>query len=258
MENGTINQFVKSDRDANRIDLVGRLIVLANTKAHWASTQLADVVCGLMCMHKLQVVHGDLKGVRNRGVGCFSRDIMVPTGKRPGKQRSSRLSRRLRSLRHHQCGHSPGSCPLSCEQEGLSDVHHPRWKLSVDESGTSGPRRARARTDEGVGYLRPRYAYLRGSYTRLVANVTRNSKGMNQVLCGSIPFRDLTNSSMIVLEISKGTRPEKPEDVASFGFTGKLWEIVERCWSADKDARPTLEAVLSCLRGASSKWRVAG
>ena len=63
---------------------------------------------------------------------------------------------------------------------------------------------------------------------------------------------------MIVLEISKGTRPKKPEDVASLGFTDDLWEIVERCWSAERDARPTLEAVLSCLHEAAPRWRVVG
>jgi len=61
---------------------------------------------------------------------------------------------------------------------------------------------------------------------------------------------------MVVAEISKGTRPERPEDAARFGFTDELWEIVERCWSADRDTRPTLEAVLSCLREAASRWRI--
>lgn len=81
----------------------------------------------------------------------------------------------------------------------------------------------------------------------------RNEK---QVLCGCVPFHDLANPFMVVAEISKGTRPEKPEDAAKFGFTDGLWEIVERCWSADRDARPTLEAVLSCLHKAASRWRV--
>ena len=58
---------------------------------------------------------------------------------------------------------------------------------------------------------------------------------------------------MVVQEIWKGTRPEKPEDAAGFGFTDGLWEIVEQCWSADRDARPTLEVVLSCLREAASR-----
>jgi len=39
-----------------------------NPKAHSAPEKLADVVNGLTYMHKLHVVHGDLKGVRNRSV----------------------------------------------------------------------------------------------------------------------------------------------------------------------------------------------
>ena len=53
---------------------------------------------------------------------------------------------------------------------------------------------------------------------------------------------------MVVVEITRGTRPKKPEDAAAFGITDGLWKMLERCWSANKDARPTLEAVLSCLR----------
>jgi len=77
-----------------------------------------------------------------------------------------------------------------------------------------------------------------------------------EVLYGRTPFHDLANSFMVVVEISKGTRPEKPEDAASYGFTDGLWEIVERCWSADLGTRPTLEAVLSCLHEAAPRWRV--
>ena len=77
-----------------------------------------------------------------------------------------------------------------------------------------------------------------------------------QVLCERAPFRDLTNPSMVVVEVSNGMRPEKPEDAASFGFTDGLWEIVERCWSVDTDVRPRLEDVIPCLHEASSRWRV--
>jgi len=53
---------------------------------------------------------------------------------------------------------------------------------------------------------------------------------------------------MIVEEVLKGSRPKKPENAASLGITDGLWGILERCWSADKNARPTLETILSCLR----------
>ena len=57
---------------------------------------------------------------------------------------------------------------------------------------------------------------------------------------------------MIVVEIAKGSRPKKPENAASLRFTDGLWRILEQCWSADKNARPTLETILSCLREAVS------
>ena len=74
------------------------------------------------------------------------------------------------------------------------------------------------------------------------------------MLCGTVRFGDLGHSIAIVAEIMKGTRPRKPEDAASLGFTDKLWKIVERCWLADKSARPTLPAVLFCLREAALSW----
>ena len=54
--------------------------------------------------------------------------------------------------------------------------------------------------------------------------------------------------------IKNGTRPAKPEDATGLGFTDGLWEMVERCWSGDRNARPTLRAVLSCLREAAPSW----
>ena len=58
----------------------------------------------------------------------------------------------------------------------------------------------------------------------------------------------------VALEVLNGTRPAKPEDAASLGFTSELWEIVEQCWLADRNERPTLSAVLSCLTDAAPSW----
>jgi len=108
--------------------------------AHSAFSQLVGVVDGLAYMHKLHVVHGDLKGVRNRSVRPPARRCNDKTlGKRPREPKPSCLSRRLWPFYHRQCGHLPGSNPLGCEPEGLFDVLHLRGELSVDESRTSGP-----------------------------------------------------------------------------------------------------------------------
>jgi len=90
--------------------------------------------------------------------------------------------------------------------------------------------------------------------------LTKNSKEKKQVLGGRAPFDDVPNPAMIVVEIAKGTRPKKPENAASLGFTDGLWGILERSWSADKNSRPTLETILSCLREAVSssedRWQL--
>ena len=68
------------------------------------------------------------------------------------------------------------------------------------------------------------------------------------MLCGRAPYDDLTNTALVVAEIAKGTRPKKPEDATNLGITDELWETVERCWSTEKDGRPSLGAVVSCLK----------
>ena len=72
-------------------------------------------------------------------------------------------------------------------------------------------------------------------------------------MCETVPFTGLGMASAAI-EVLNGTRPAKPRDAARFGFTPELWEIVEQCWSADRNERPTLGAVLSCLREAAPWW----
>ena len=108
-------------------------------------------------------------------------------------------------------------------------------------------------TNQGVRCVRLGDGYLRGPYTCPCDDRLKKME-LRQVLCGSIPFNNITWWYDVMQEIMRGERPAKPENATSLGFTGGLWEIVERCWSADTDARPKLEAVLSCLSEAGSSW----
>ena len=63
MENGNINEFISSNQDVDRFELV-------RFSSHWRSRpslitpqQLKDVARGLVYMHDKGMVHGDLKGV---------------------------------------------------------------------------------------------------------------------------------------------------------------------------------------------------
>ena len=59
---------------------------------------------------------------------------------------------------------------------------------------------------------------------------------------------------MITNAIIDGKRPTKPEGAGLLGFNRKLWAIVEQCWKANRDERPTVEEILACLNDATAFW----
>jgi hypothetical protein len=53
---------------------------------------------------------------------------------------------------------------------------------------------------------------------------------------------------MIIRAITgRGIRPEKPEGAERVGFSDELWRMVKLCWQQDRNARPVIEDILSCL-----------
>jgi len=52
----------------------------------------------------------------------------------------------------------------------------------------------------------------------------------------------------------EGARPKKPEDVKRLGFSNELWRIVELSWLEDRNSRPGVEDILSCLNDAVAFW----
>ena len=72
-----------------------------------------------------------------------------------------------------------------------------------------------------------------------------------------MPFPDVDMFG-VAIKVLNGTCPAKPEDAASLGFTSGLWEIVQQCWLAERNARPKLSAVLSCLTDAAPGWADRG
>ena len=59
---------------------------------------------------------------------------------------------------------------------------------------------------------------------------------------------------MAVNAIVEGVRPRKPEGAKRLGFSEELWRMVELCWLEDRDERPGMEDIVSCLNGAVSFW----
>ena len=52
----------------------------------------------------------------------------------------------------------------------------------------------------------------------------------------------------------RGTRPEKPSNAESLGFSDTLWELVQSCWSATRSNRPTAQELLEQLSLDSLAW----
>jgi len=59
---------------------------------------------------------------------------------------------------------------------------------------------------------------------------------------------------LAVHAITEGVRPKKPEAAKRLGFSDELWKIVELCWLEDRNARPGVKEIHSCLNGAAAFW----
>jgi len=51
-----------------------------------------------------------------------------------------------------------------------------------------------------------------------------------------------------------GLRPTKPEGASSIGFSDFLWGFVQRCWGGDRNLRPKVSKVVTCLGKEATDW----
>ena len=59
---------------------------------------------------------------------------------------------------------------------------------------------------------------------------------------GGIPPFPNDKDFPLLIKVVKGERPDRVD-----GFSESLWEMLEQCWMASSDDRPSVEAVLRCL-----------
>ena len=64
-----------------------------------------------------------------------------------------------------------------------------------------------------------------------------------EVFTGKIPFGEQKNEAVVML-ISRGGRPEMPEDAREVGLTNDMWALLENCWQEDPYRRPSIEEVV--------------
>ncbi|KAG6835339.1 hypothetical protein H0H93_002524, partial [Arthromyces matolae] len=61
-----------------------------------------------------------------------------------------------------------------------------------------------------------------------------------QILTGLVPFSHMQNDFAVMMHVSSGGRPARPEHLNSiFGMTDEMWPLMEQCWDADPRKRPS-------------------
>ena len=202
--------------------------------------QLCGVVSGVIYLHELGVIHGDLKGVclnscnpRFRPADHASRQISLSTTTVPPSLRTS-ASQQFRSSSTRSLspqlpfllwGQSVGRAPNYC----LGRTAHLLRSQIVMRLGWSSMRWV----DRGYHDL--------PSFT------------CHQVLTGRRPFYHLGQYA-VVIAILNGEHPRKPLNAESLGFSDRLWRLVVQCWDESPSVRPTTQDLFRYLRDAPPAW----
>ncbi|KAG6828314.1 hypothetical protein H0H92_008429 [Tricholoma furcatifolium] len=81
-----------------------------------------------------------------------------------------------------------------------------------------------------------------------------------EVFTGQKPFSEVSNIPGVVIRVSQGYRPKRPDNNPSWtawGLTEDLWTMVQGCWKADPVERPTIEGIIQSLEQALAQGRRA-
>jgi len=173
------------------------------------------------------------------------------------------MHRRLRSVNNHRRRNS-------CRSRGLSDVidlerhaHVIYWRGNSPVDESRAPRSGEVRdpgirrqsANQAVRLLRSRDGHLRSRCPREEIRCCEQFTDIKaQVLCGHHPYLEILRNIPAMHAITEGVRPKKPEAAKELGFNDELWNAVELCWLEDRNTRPGVGDILSCLNDAAAFW----
>ncbi|KAJ7089946.1 kinase-like domain-containing protein, partial [Mycena epipterygia] len=75
---------------------------------------------------------------------------------------------------------------------------------------------------------------FQGSRNSFASDVYAFSCVCHEIFTGDIPFRDSTNDGAVILKVMQGQRPRR-----SLSVPDNVWNLMEECWKADPEARPS-------------------
>ncbi|EMD36773.1 hypothetical protein CERSUDRAFT_51530 [Gelatoporia subvermispora B] len=80
-----------------------------------------------------------------------------------------------------------------------------------------------------------------------------------ELFTGWIPFRHLVSSDMVSTLVMKGMRLKpRPPATIPLGLSDTIWELMQKCWSQDPEARPTAASIVVSLDGENWHARQLG
>ena len=227
MENGSINEFVQANPDADRLGLVRFL----SMSYHLSLTlpddqqcpQLGDVARGLIYIHSQVMIHGDLKGVRSDRLSYppISPSLHIKA-----------------NILIDQAGHA------RLADFGLLTIISDPANLLSSSSYTQGGT-ARWMSPE---LINPRRFGIEKSCPTKSSDCYAFGMVIYETISGHLPFHKY-NDLAVLVKVLEGERPLREP-----GFADSLWEMLEQCWTPQPDIRPSVQDILQCLEGASHSW----
>ena len=172
------------------------------------------------------MIHGDLKGVRFLCGGCSTISPCFPV---------------KANILIDQTGHA------RLADFGLLTVISDPANLLSSTSYVQGGT-ARWMSPELIA---PQEFGLRASRPTRSSDCYSLAMVVYETISGSPPFHEDKDLAVFV-KVLKGERPTR-----GIEFTNRLWKVLEQCWMARPDDRPSIEDVLQCLETCSSSSETA-
>ncbi|KAG6823840.1 hypothetical protein H0H92_008922 [Tricholoma furcatifolium] len=176
-----------------------------------------DVARGLEFLHQNGIIHGDLKG-KNVLVNDFGRACVADFGL------SSISDQEILAWTSISSAESKGGTARYQAPE-LFDLENGEQNRNTMASDV--------------------YAWACVTYEGITLMT------VHQIFAGEVPFAHLTRDLVIMKSVSTGAQPARPPASSTswgvWGLTDDIWSLMQACWALRPDARPSVEAVTSCL-----------
>jgi len=193
--------------------------IVAYLKKHPAANRVLltlDVAEGLLFLHRKRIIHGDLKG----------HNILV---KESGR-----------------------ACLADFGISSVSDKDIAFWTTNPSPLSEGGTLRWQA--PELLKFNKPGDKPIRNTQE---SDIYAWSSAVYQIFTDEIPYPHITQSDTDTLKkkVLKGERPKRPSASSrtwtEWGLTESIWSLMEDCWVADPDKRPTATKVMQRLKAMS-------